>query len=246
MQPDVKLENKVVENNISTPSQNIEQKNNVQQTSEPQETQKDIDWKKFKAERQKERDRLAESEKARLKTEQEAAALRAALEAAVNKPTSYSQQHLDDSEETEEQRIEKMVTAKIEKRQRELESERMAQEQANYPTKLVQTFSDFNQVCSTENLDYLEYHYPEIAEGMKLAPDGYNKWAAIYKAVKKFVPNTDTKRDIGKAEKNLNKPQSMSTGMTQNNAGAPPVRLDAARRQANWERMQRIVKGLKE
>lgn len=245
MQPDVKLENKVVENNISAPPQNIEQKNNVQETSEVQETQKDIDWKKFKAERQKERDRLAEAEKARVKSEQEAAALRAALEAAVTKPVSYSHQH-EDVEETEDQRIEKIVAAKIEKRQKELEAQMQAQEQANYPTKLVKDYSDFNQVCSTENLDYLEYHFPEIAEGLKLAPDGYNKWAAIYKTVKKFVPNTDTKRDIAKAEKNANKPQSMSTGMTQNNQGSAPIKIDRAKKEANWERMQKVLKGLKD
>ena len=107
------------------------------------------------------------------------------------------------------------------------------------------TFSDFNQVCSQENLDYLQYHYPEVAAGFKHAPDTFETWANIYKAMKRFVPNPDSKKDQARIEKNLAKPQSMSVpGSTQTGDHAP-MDLSEKRRQDNWQRMQRVMKGAK-
>jgi hypothetical protein len=76
-------------------------------------------------------------------------------------------------------------------------------------------------------------------------PDGYDKWQAIYKAVKRFVPNTDSRQDSMKAERNLQKPASISSpGNTQGGNAMPGAKLDESRKAANWERMQRTLKGL--
>ena len=177
----------------------------------------------------------------------EAAALRAALESALNKQQPIRHGYGEDQqEETEEQRIDKRVNEAIAKKEAEYERTRREREQQEFPTRLQNTFMDFNTVCTTENLDYLEYHYPEVAQAFKYAPDGFDKWSAVYKAVKRFVPNTDSKKDIAKAEKNLAKPQSMSVS-SPNGGGTstnPPTRIDDTRRAENWKRMQKAIKGI--
>ncbi len=64
-------------------------------------------------------------------------------------------------------------------------------------------FPDFSRVCSQENLDYLDYHYPEISRPLQRLGDGYDKWHDTYHAVKKFIPgHAEAKKDAMKAEIN--------------------------------------------
>lgn len=221
----------------------------VSSPSEPEpETEKDINWKKFKAERQKDRELKDEYAKRAAEKEAEASALKAAMEAILNKQSTNSVRHgntyENDNEETEEQRIDRKVNELLTKKEAEYERRRLEKEQQEYPQRLVQTHSDFNQVCNAENIDYLEYHYPEVAAAFKHMPDNYEKWSTVYKAVKRFVPNTDTRKDTAKMEKNLSKPQSMSSTGTSQSGNITPIRLDEARKKANWERMERTRKGL--
>ena len=76
-------------------------------------------------------------------------------------------------------------------------------------------------------------------------PDGYEKWEAIYHSVKQFVPNAkDGDREKAKAEKNMLKPQSISSpGMSVTGDTAPHMMTEQKRRD-NWQRMNRIIKGL--
>ena len=124
---------------------------------------------------------------------------------------------------------------------RELQ-EREAQE---YPSKLRNAFKDFEQVCSAENLDYLEYHHPELAKSLGRVPQGFDKWADIYSAIKRYLPNPDSSRDAKKADKNLQKPQSLShSSLSSEGTNMTTTRLTEQRRKENWERMQRTLKGL--
>ena len=246
MQPEVKVDNKEAEKQSQQQPQNTQAQNNPQ-SEQPKETDKDINWNKFKEARAKEREQLEIATKEKIKSQQEAAALKAALEAVVNKPNIPQQQYNQDyeqQEETEDQRIERKVQAAIESRDKAYQQQRQAKEHAEYPQRLVSDHADFNQVCNTENLDYLDYHYPEVSNAFKHVPDGYEKWSAVYKAVKRFVPNTDTRRDMAKADRNLSKPQSMSAAGVSQNTTAGTVKLDKARKEANYERMQRTIKGL--
>lgn len=205
-------------------------------------------WRKFREQREAERKAREESERRAAEKSAEAEALRAALEALANKPSNNRQSHQNDSqdvEETEEQRIDRRVEAIIKQREAKAEQERRAREMQEFPDRLKSTYSDFNKVCTSENLDYLEYHYPEVAAPFAHLPDGYEKWQGIYKAVKRFVPNVDARQDTIKVEKNLSKPGSISsTGNTHGGNAMPSARLDEARKAANWERMQRTLKGL--
>ena len=213
------------------------------------ETEKEINWKKFKEERRKEREAAEAMAKKAEQREQEVAAYKAAMEAMLNKPQPNQQSINNGSqyeeEETEDQRIEKKVQAMLSKREAEAEKKRAERELQEFPQRLNQHHPDFNQVCNNENLEYLEFHYPEVAQAFKHMPDGYDKWSTVYKAVKRFVPNTDTRKDSAKIEKNLAKPGSISSpGTAQGGNAMPGSRLDEAKKAENWKRMEAVRKGL--
>lgn len=245
-----------------TQTENItDQKNDQVQTTPPgvnvvksepapeikSEENKD-NWRKFREQREAERKSREDSERRATEKSAEAEALRAALEALANKPSNNRQINeygSQDNEETEEQRIDRRVESAIKQREVKAEQERKVREQHEFPERLKATYNDFNKVCSAENLDYLEYHYPEVAAPFAHLPDGYDKWQGIYRAVKRFVPNVDARQETAKVDKNLSKPGSISsTGNTHGGNAMPSARLDEARKAANWERMQRTLKGL--
>jgi hypothetical protein len=207
-----------------------------------------INWKNFREQREKERkEKIAIEQEAQRKSE-EIAALKAAMEAILNKQQPVSHQTESFEDMSDEDRIKKQVDAAVsaalaEKAKIE-EQQRREREAKEFPQKLVQVYSDFNAVCTADNLDYLEYHYPEVASAFKVQPEGFDKWSNIYKALKRFIPNTNAGKEAAKADKNLSKPQSMSVpGMAATGDSAPMV-FDDKRRADNWARMQRVMKGL--
>jgi hypothetical protein len=226
----------------------MDNKEEVKVEQTPQTTQQnpeispenEINWKKFREERAEERKKTQELQVKAKQKEEEAEALKAALEAVVQKP---SRNDSNESEESEDDRIQKKIDAALaaeRNRQDILSREREAKE---LPQRLLQMHPDFNDVCTQENLDYLEYHHPEIAAAFQAMPEGLNKWTNVYKAMKKLVSNPNSSKDQKKAEKNFNKPQSMSVaGVTQTGDTAPQI-LDDKRRADNWARMQRVMKG---
>lgn len=225
------------------------QDTNTQETTKteaqkpPVETQEELNWRKFRSDREKERKAKEESDRRAQEKEAEANALKAAMEALVNKP--QQQQYGQQEDKSEDQIIEEKVNAIIAKDRKNQENERLQREAAELPQRLNQTYNDFNHVCTQENLDYLEYHYPEVAGPYKHLANSFEKWANLYKAVKRFVPNPESKKEQAKVEKNLNKPQSMSIpGSTQTGDHAPS-QLTEQRQKDNWARMQRTMKGMK-
>ena len=215
------------------------------QSPAPVEDEKEINWKKFKEARAQERKQAEEHARRAQEKEAEANALKQAMEALLNKPTRQQVQQDEDPEESEDVRIQRKVDAALTAYQQKMQSEYQQREQQETPRRLEQTYSDFHQVCHESNLDYLDYHYPEISRAFQHMPEGFEKWSSIYKAVKRFVPNTETKKEAAKADNNLKKPQSMSgTGTVTGQSGMSAARLDDARKAENWARMQRALKGL--
>lgn len=215
------------------------------QVQKVEETQEQINWKKFREQREIERKQKEAAEKRAAEKEAEAAALKAAMDAVLNKSSTNSIESSRNQyeEESEDERINKKVEAALAQKERQYQEQKRQKEQAELPQKLASTYKDFNQVCSSENLDYLEYHYPEVARAFRNQPDGFEKWADIYSAVKRFVPNIDNKKEHAKAEKNFNKPQSMAVSGATQTGDSAPVHLDDKRRSDNWARMQRVMKG---
>ena len=224
-----------------------EQQNQAQNTPEAQPVIKteenQANWKAFRDQREAERKARQEADKMAQQKAEEAAALRAALEAITNKPAQQQAQYEESSTENEDSRIERRVNEIIAEREKQYAQQQVQKEQAEYPEKLRTVYSDFNKVCSSENLDYLEYHYPELAVPFKHMPDGFEKWASIYKTVKKFVPNTDSKAEANKADKNMQKPGSLSSMSNAQGPNAMPgARLDEQRKADNWARMQKLIR----
>lgn len=208
---------------------------------EVSETPEQVNWRKYRMEREQERKAKLEAEEVARKKHEENLALQKALEAVVSKPTPSFQNEV---ELDDDQKIEKKVEELLSKREKQREKERAEREMAELPRRLQSDLKDFNQVCTEENLDYLEYHYPEIAKAYKHMPENYDKWEGIYKLIKKFIPNKESHKESKKAESNLSKPGALSRpGMTQTGDHAPQM-LDDAKRAANWERMQKVIKGL--
>lgn len=223
----------------------------AQTTEKEPESVQEVNWRKYREQRAIERKQKEEAEKRAAEKAAEAEALKAAMEALLNKQApQQSQQYRSSYESTEneiseDEKIERKVEAALQKRLQQEEQQRLQREHQEYPTKLTQTYQDFNAVCNTENLDYLDFHYPEITAAYKHMPDGFDKWSSVYKAVKRFVPNTDTKKDLMKMERNMQKPHSPSSIGTATPQGGPSAHvLTEEKRQANWERMQKSLKGL--
>lgn len=207
-------------------------------------------WKVFRAQRDIDRKAKQEAEKMAAQKAAEAEALKAALEAITNKPVQRTKEpEYGYSEESDDEVLQKKIDSAVEQRlereRKKYQEEQREREKVEIPTKLRQAFPDFSQVCSAENTDYLEYHYPEVAAAFEYMPDSFEKWANVYKAVKRFVPNTDTRKEQARAEKNMQKPNSISaSGATQGNSAMPQAKLDEQRKSDNWARMQRTLKGL--
>lgn len=225
--------------------------NQIQQQTENKATEppEDPNWRAFREARKKDRAEKEAAERRASEKEAEAAALKAAMEAAFARSPAPQQQQQHEygyqQEESEDERIEKKVQAAIAQREAAADRARQEREQQEYPTRLTQSYPDFNNVISSENLDYLEYHYPEVARPLKRQQDGFEKWSDIYHAVRKFVPNATTARkEAAKAEANYAKPKSMSSpGLAQNNE-LNGTRLTEDKKAANWARMQQVLKGV--
>lgn len=230
--------------NVQEPEKTTDTVSNNNDAS--QENNNERNWKLFREQREKERkEKIALEQEAQRKS-QEIEALKAAMESLLEKPKApVTDGYQDLSEEDRIQKqIQDAVVAALSERDRKAEEHRRQQEAKELPMRLTQTYSDFNKVCTDDNLDYLEYHYPEVASAFKHMPDSFDKWAGIYKAVKRFIPNPDSKKDADRATKNLSKPQSMSIPGMAATGDTAPHKLDDKRRADNWARMQRVMKGL--
>ncbi len=239
---------------VNTNSQDIQTENKTEQTKVEQpivqaasipateETKEDRNWKKFREEREKERKQLVEEKRRREEAEKQAAAMKSMVEAITNKPavdTSYSE------EDSEDDRVKKLVAQELQRLESRRAEEQRIREQSELPHKLAQTYPNFNEVCSDENLDYIQYHYPEIYNTFKASPDSFDKWGNVYKAVKRLVPNPNSAKDEKRIEQNLKKPQSISLPGIASTSESMPHKIDEKRRADNWARMQRVLKNVK-
>lgn len=244
----VNVDSNLTQQNAQNPQQNTSENKEIESA--------DPNWRAFREARKKDRAEKEAAERRAAQKEEEAAALRAAMEAAFAKsgpsPQAYQQyygmnQVNEQPEETEEQRIERKLNEMLAKREEKWRKEQAEQEMREYPNRLKKDFPDIAQVVSQENLDYLDFHYPEISRPLQRLPDGYDKWHDTYHAIKKFIPNHSTaKKEAIKADINSNKPRSISsTGPSPTGETVRETWQEIeARRAERWARMQRTMKGV--
>ena len=228
---------------------NLNSKTEATQSAPTTESTDNPDWRAFREARKKDRAEREAAEKRAAEASEKAEAMKAAMEALLARNAPQQQSNTgwnNQEEETEDQRIDKRVAMALAAKEQENQRLKQEQERQEYPQKLQQNYPDLNQVLSQENLDYLDYHFPEVSRPMQRLQDGYDKWSDIYHAVKKFVPNhAGARKDAAKAESNFNKPKSMSaTGMSQTESQPSSSILTQEKRDANWARMQKLLKGV--
>lgn len=238
------------------------QEQHTDQAAHQEETQEDINWKKFREERAREREEAKRREELLLKKEEEARALQEALKAAMeNKGSSLTQAEqeqiiadLEDNDIPMGKDIKQFlaryvpdtvedILAKREQKRREQEQEKA---QSEMPKRLRENIPDFDSVMTQENVDYLEYHHPEVADLITKMPSGYDKWSNAYKLVKKLVPNADRPiNDHKRANENLAKPQVAAAGNSGHSAEpSPGRRLTQAEKDANYRRMMELARSI--
>jgi hypothetical protein len=244
------------------PKKEIEKPVENKQNPPQEETQEQINWRKFRESREKERlekEKELEEQKNKAKqAEEQAKAFKEALDAMMANdkpqaqeasiPSSFDLEAIDmptgkEIKEYTQKSINEGIQKGLEKYLAEQQRVQQEREKQDLPKRIRGAHKDFDEVCSQENLDYLEYHYPEITSAFSHMPDSLDKWTNVYKAVKKFVPNINSNPDKAKADKNLNKPQSVSSVSTESGQNFSKG-LPQSRRDQNWERMQKIMKGL--
>lgn len=226
-------ETNVLQNNIADPTIT-----NQPETQEAESVEQ-VNWREFRKKREEELKRTREIEERAAAKAAEAEALKAALDAVLNK----NQNQTNDEQDDEEKRIERKIEERFRRKAEEEERVRRERETAEMPLRIRQMHSDFDNVCTQENMDYLEFHYPEVAAGLQYMPNGIDKWTNVYKAIKRFIPNIDSKKEQKKIEQNLSKPQSMSVGGMTSTGDSAPRMLDEQKKEANWRRMQRAMRG---
>lgn len=233
----------IKENSIQQ-TQDIPQQDKAEEQKEAspsiQSEENQVNWRKFREERERDRKAREEAEKKAKQKAEEAAALQAAMEAILSKPVQTSVE----DEEDEDKRIERRVQEAIKKEREKQEEERRQREAQELPQRIRREITDFDRVCTQENIDYLEYHFPEVAKGLEYMPDGFDKWNLVYRAVKRFVPFENKNEDSKRIEKNLMKPQAATPNIVDKNPVGSPWNLSEDRKRANWERMQREMKSM--
>lgn len=240
-----------VEANAPQPDTNVTQQK--QENPIENENHEDPNWRAFREARKRDRIEREAAEQRAAEKEREVIALKSAMEAAFSKsapsPQAYQQYYgmNEAPEETEEQKIERKVNELLSKREEQYLKQQYEYEQKEYPNRIRRDYPDFTQVCSQENLDYLDYHYPEISRPLQRLNDGYDKWSDTYHAIKKLIPNHSTaKKEAARADANALKPRSIaSTGPSPTGDKPRESWQDTeARRAENYARMQRVMKGV--
>lgn len=198
----------------------------------------EANWKKFREEREKDRQAMKEAQERARRKEEEAEALQKAMDALLNKnqpQTNYGYQ------EPVEDEVEKKIAEALEKERKRQEDQRRQEEIKRVPQMLQSNHPDFYEVCSQENMDRFEYENPKLAKALAAAPDTYDKWEAVYDAIKKNINYKDIKSDQARMDRNALKPQA-SPNIADNKPTGNPHRLTEEQRMANWRRMQQDMK----
>lgn len=101
----------------------------------------------------------------------------------------------------------------LQKQLESLRAEMRAKEAETVMDRLKARFSDFDDVVTQENVDYLKEHDPELAMSIQsLAHDPFQQGMAAYKLLKKtdFYLNRDIMKEKKQIEANLSKPPSVN------------------------------------
>jgi hypothetical protein len=238
------------------------------QKEEAQETPEEINWRAVRqqikeSKQREEEERKRKSEERKLDNEKDSQieqltkAMSKMMESKGQAPmTNQQQQQLIDELADEDiptggevksflsKFVPKLIRETLEKSESERRQQELENEQKNLPNAIKKRHADFLDVVQEENLAYLNYHYPDVANALDSLPDNINKWTSVYNTVKKLVPISN-RRDADTVERNMQKPQavSMSSAPQATEKGYGKT-LTQAEKKVNYERLQELARGI--
>lgn len=228
---------KEIQKSVENLPDNMPENPNFVKSEENQEN-----WKKFREEKIKERKAREEAERLAKQKMQEAEALKKAMEALIETQKTPQQNNSDFNnilyDEDEEKRIQRLIDDRLNQERKKYQEDLARAEAQKLPQLIQQNMPDFNQVCTQENVDYLYYKNPSLAKSLEMVPNSYNKWAAVYEAVKGLVP-LQAKNDSNIMQRNLAKPQSAAAVLTDTKPETQGWQLSEQRKKENQLRAKR-------
>lgn len=222
----------------------VNQETNDSQEVEKKENDKEENFRAFREQRKREQEELATERERNKKLEEdqtrrakELEDMKLVVQSLLEKKQSY-----DDEEDEEQKRIQKQIDTGIQKYEdskRKQDDERRFKEES---LTLKEKMPDLMEVCSPENISYLEYYHPEIAIPLGKMPDGFEKTKLAYQAIKKHVKMA--KKEKEQIEKNMSKPKSVYSSYSNESQkeDSSPYTSEKKRTEV-WNKMQRLISG---
>lgn len=219
-------------------------------TTEEQKTElgdEDKNWKAFLEKRKEEQKenlalqkKLEESNQENARREREIENLKIAFKSLAEKKEEPSNYDYDGDDQ--KKIIQDEVNRVISKRDKENEERETAERIRKEAIEIKEQMPDLMDVCSHDNIAYLEYYHPEIAIPLGAMPNGFMKTKMAYQAVKKHVKMGMKEKD--KIEKNLAKPKSLHSaisneGQQEESSG----NMSDKKKTETWNKMQRLMSG---
>lgn len=231
--------------------------------TETDESPEQINWRKFREARAEERKQKEEAEREAAKSRQDKEALQSYVASLLESngqtgQVSPAQQEQiaielarDDIPTGEEvmRFTSEYVKKEVERGVREAIAETSrAESKKTLPKQLKETMPDYWEVCTQENLDYLEYVAPALAQTLAQPfenPENlsYNQMQAVYQAVTKLVPNAKASTIRKDPERDIKRPQSMSSAAASASRDNAPHMISDALRQQRYKEMQEAARG---
>ena len=232
------------------PTEDIEEpvdQHDIQDKQEEQKKESDEDrnWKAF-LEKRKEETKAFEAEKEknrqleadRVRWEKEKEIMKEAFVAAVEKKEPAAFPDDEDEEKRFNERFEKKFQERESTRIKKDQDERLQREMVEIKNQM----PDLVEVCSQDNIAYLEYYHPEIAIPLGKMPDGFEKTKLAYQAIKKHVKMATKEKE--KIEQNIAKPKSVHSNFSnETQKEESSGHMSDKRKDQVYQKMQRLISG---
>ena len=236
------IDNQEIEKEVNSSTAND---NTSTQNSEPLDD-KEKNWRAFLEKRKEdqkaledERKRNQELESQNARRAKEIEDLKLAFQAmAEKKDNNYDDDNSDDPKKAIQDEVNRILSQKEAERDQRDRQERIRKE----TLEIKEQMPDLVEVCSHDNLAYLEYYHPEIAIPLAKMPDGLEKTKLAYQAVKKHVKMN--KKEQNKIEQNLSKPKSLHSSLSnESQKEESSAVMSDKRKTETWQKMQRLMSG---
>lgn len=209
------------------------------------EDEKERNWRAFldkrkeeQEELKKEKERSAQLAQENARRSKEIEDMKVAFSALLQKNNDPVYEDDDDTGKKIKEEVERIINQRDEQRAKAEEQRRIDEERK----VIKRDMPDLLEVCSQDNLAYLEFYHPEIAIPLSKMQDGFEKTKLAYDAIKKHVKMG--KKEEKLIEKNLSKPKSVHSNVSnESQQEGSSYSMSDSKKQQVWNKMQRLISG---